>query len=178
VEVEVVLGEVREDAACEADPRNSAQLESVRRHLHRGRHVAPVNHPPEGVLEVDRLRRRALDLLLHASHHALHGSEQPGLAAGGLEQVADEEGRGGLAVRPCDAHHVQLGRRVVIKARGGGPHRGADVVHHHVRHAQLERALRDERRGPPLHRIRSEIMAVRAEARHAKKERPRGDALA
>src|ERR671911_843448 len=139
---------------------------------------AAIHHPPEGVLEVDGLGRRALHLLLHSSHHALHRAEEPRSATGCLEQVADQEGGRGLAVGPGYANHVELGRRVSVEACGGGPHRGADVVHDHVRHAELQRALRDQRRGAAVHRVWSEIVAVRAKAGDAKKERPRSDALA
>ena len=66
VEVEVVLGEVREHAAREADARHAAELEGVRGDLHRRGAVAAVAHAPEGLLEVDRLGRRSLDVLLHA----------------------------------------------------------------------------------------------------------------
>ena len=147
VEVEVVLGQVREHAAREADAATPAELERVRGDLHRARAVAGVEHPPEGGLEVDRLGRRALDLLLHPAHHALDRAEQARLAPRRLEQVADQEGGGGLAVRAGDADHLELGGRIAVEAGRRGAHRGAHVVHHHLGHAEARAAAR--RPAPP-----------------------------
>ena len=61
VEVEVVLGEVGEDAAAKWIAVGAVQLERVRGDLHRARPVARVEHRPERRLQVDRLGRRALD---------------------------------------------------------------------------------------------------------------------
>ena len=104
----MVLREVGEDAAGEADPRRPAELERVRGDLHRAGLVAAVEHAPEGGLEVDRLGRRPFDLLLHAPHDALDRAEQAALDPGRVEQVPDEERRGGLAVRPGDADDGEL----------------------------------------------------------------------
>ena len=101
----------------------------------------------EGVLQVDRLRRGALHLLLEPAHHALDRAQQPAVAARGLEQVADQEGGGGLAVGAGDAHQLELGRGVAVEAGGGRAHGGAHVVDHELRHPEPERALADERRG-------------------------------
>ena len=178
MEVEVVLGEVREHPAGEADSGHAAQLERVRGDLHRAGHVAAVHHAAEGLLQVDRLGRRALDLLLDSRHHALDRAEQPALPPRGLEQMANQEGRGRLAVRAGHADERELRRRVAVEARGGRTHGGADVVHQHLGHPKTQRPLADERHGAPLDRVRSEVVAVRPEPGHAKKERPRGDALA
>jgi hypothetical protein len=149
VEVEMVLGQVGEDAAGEADPGDAAELERVRGDLHGRRAVAGVEHSPEGGLEIDRLGRRPLDLLLYAADDALDGPQQARLAPGRLEQVPDEEGRGRLAVRARDADHVELRGRVAIETRRCGPHRGADVLYDQLGHAEVEPPLGHERRGPP-----------------------------
>ena len=67
-----------------------------------------VEHPPEGRLQVDRLRRRPHDLLLDPADHLLHRPEQPALDAGRLEDLADQEGGGRLAVGPGDPDDPQL----------------------------------------------------------------------
>jgi hypothetical protein len=55
VQVEVVLGQVRERERGEADPVEAPELGAVRRRLHRGAAVARVEHLAERALEVDRL---------------------------------------------------------------------------------------------------------------------------
>ena len=99
---------------------------------------------------------------------------RPGLPAGGLEQVANEERRGGLAVGAGDAHHVELGRRIAVEACRSRPHRRPHVVHHDLRHAEVEPPLGHERGGTALDRIRSEIVAVRRGSRARKKRAPPG----
>ena len=141
VEVEVVLGEVGEHLAREADASGAAELERVRRDLHGHCRVAGVEHAPEGRLEVDRLGRRPLHLLLRAADDPLDRSEQPGLPPRPLQQVAYEEGGRRLAVRAGDAHHVELGGGIAVEARRRGTHRGPHVVHHELGHPELQPAL-------------------------------------
>ena len=61
------------------------------------------SHAPEGRLEVDRLGRRALDLLLDPADDPLHGPEQAGLDARRASRTwRTQEGGGRLAVRAGD----------------------------------------------------------------------------
>ena len=177
VEVEMVLGEVREQLHREPDARDAAELDRVRGHLHGDGRVAGVEHAREGRLEVDRLGRGALDLLLHPADDPLDGAEQAGLVPGGLEQVPDEERGRRLAVRAGDAHHVEPGGRISVEASRRGAHGGAHVVDHDLRDAQVQPALGDERHRAPFHGLGSELVPVTREARHAKKQRPWGDAV-
>ena len=174
----MVLGQVGEDAAAEGDSGHAAELERVRGDLHRAGHVAAVEHAPERVLEVDRLGGRALYLLLDAGDDSFDGAEQAAPVPGRLEQVPDQEGRRRLAVGAGDADQLHLRRRIAIEAGRRWAHRSAHVVDHHLGHTEPERALADERRRAARDRVGSEVVAVRAESGHAKKERPRGDALA
>ena len=178
VEVEVVLREIGEDPAREADPGRTPELQGVGGHLHRAGAVARVEHSPKRRLEVDRLGRRALHLLLHSPDHAFDRSEQAAAPAACLEQVADQEGGGGLAVRAGDADHFELRGRIPVEARRNGSHGRADVVDDQLRHSQPEPALAYERDRSALDRIGGEIVAVGPKAGHAKKERPWRDALA
>ena len=169
----MVLGEVREDPAREADARRAAELEGVRGHLHHARRVARVDHPAEGGLEVDGLRRRALDGLLGPAHHLPHGAEQAGAHPGRLEDLAHEEGRGGLAVRAGDAHHPQRarsGRRE--SARRPAPSRARTSGTTTSGTPRSERPLADQRGGAALDGVGGEVVAVAREAGHAEEERP------
>ena len=155
MEVEVVLGEVREGADGEADPVDPVQAQRVRGDLHRAGAVAAVDHPAEGLLQLDRLRRRALDLLVHTAHDPLDGAQQPGLDALALEDVADQEGGRGLAVGAGDPGDAQLGGGIAVEADRGVRHRRAGIADldlDHVR-VELERTLDDDGRGTGLDRV-------------------------
>ena len=98
----MVLGQVGEHGDREADSGRPPERERVRGDLHRAGLVAGVEHAAKGGLEIDRLGRRPLDLLLHAADHLLHGPEEPGPDPLGLEHVPDQEGGRRLAVGAGD----------------------------------------------------------------------------
>ena len=99
VEVEVVLGQVREDERREAHAVEPAELRAVRGRLHRAAAVTAVEHLAEAALEVDRLRRRPEGRTALAADPALDRAEQAGPpAARGEDRVEQERGRG-LPVR-------------------------------------------------------------------------------
>ena len=130
MEVEVVLGQVGEDRGGEVDRVGPVELERVRGDLHRAGPIAASSISRNVALQVDRLRRRPLDLVLDAADHALDGAEQPGRAAVGLEQRAHQEGRRRLAVRPGDADDRERGRRVAVERapRPGPSRRGREAT--------------------------------------------------
>ena len=99
----------------EVDRVGAVQGQRVRGDLHRAGPVAAVEHPPEGRLQVDRLRRRPLDLLLDPADHLLHRPQQPALDPRRLEDLADQERRRRLAVGPGDPDHPQLRGRVALE---------------------------------------------------------------
>jgi len=175
VEVEVVLREVREHRDGPVDRVGAVQLERVRAGLHRAGHVARLEHPGEGRLQVDGLGRGVRERGLLAADDALDRPEERGRPARGLEQLAHEERGGRLAVRPGHADDVQPRRRIAVEAGGDARHRDAHVVDDHLRHAQAERALDDQRRGTARDRVGRELMPVAGEAGHAEEERPGPD---
>ena len=93
----------------------------------------PVEHPPEGRLQVDRLRRRPLDLLLDPADDLLHRAQQPARDPGRLEDLADQERRRRLAVGPGHPDDPQLRRRVAPEARRQRRHRRPRVGDHDLR---------------------------------------------
>ncbi len=173
VEIEVILRQVREDRRGQMDRVGPMQRQRVRGDLDRTRLVTGLEHRPERPLQVDRLRSRALDIALVAAHDALHRPEQAGLAAGRLQQRADQKRRRRLAVRAGHADHLQRGRRVAVEGGRGGGHRRADIGHHDLRHAQAERPLDDQRHSPALDRIAGELMPVAREPGNAEEQRAR-----
>jgi hypothetical protein len=171
MEVQVVLGEVREDRDVPVDRVGAPELEGVAGDLHRARAVATVEHLGERRLQIDRLGRRALGRALVPADPRGDRAEQPGLQPSGLEQRADDEARRGLAVGPGDADDRQPVGRVAVEARGGRRHRRADGGDAHLGHAEAERALDDERGGAPGDGVEREVVAVAREARNAEEER-------
>ena len=168
----MVLREVGEDRGRDVDAVGAPQLERVRGDLHHAGAVTAVEHLAERALEVDRLRSRAHGRPLLARDHGGHGAEQAGLAPGRLQQRADEERRGGLAVGPRDSHYGQAARGVPVEAGGGDRHRRADVLDLHLGHAEAERARDDERGGSALDRVGREVVPVAGEAGDAEEQGP------
>ena len=150
-----------------------AQLERVRGDLHRARRVARRRASPRNVaLEVDRLGRRAHGrALAPADRPTSTVAEQPARPPGRLEQRADEERRGRLAVGAGDPDDRQPRRRIAVEARRGERHRGADVLDHDLRHAEPERPRDDERRRAARDGVGREVVAVAGEPRDAEEQR-------
>src|SRR5215213_6818453 len=111
-----------------------------------------VDHAAEGGLEVDRLRRRALDRLDLPADHTLDRAQEPGPDALALEDVADEEGRRRLAVRAGDPDHVEVVGGVAVEAHRRVGHCSARVRDPRLDDVRLELewALDDDRGGAGL----------------------------
>ena len=174
LEVEMVLGQVREHGRGEGDRLGAPERQRVRGDLHRARPVAPVEHRPQIGLQVDRLGRRALDRPLAARDHRLDGADQPAAAAGArrraFEQRAQEIGDRGLAVGAGDTHHAQLAGGVTVEGRRQRRHRRAHRWHEDLGHAEPERALDDQRAGARRHGLGRELVPVALKAAHAEEE--------
>src|SRR5207253_8002255 len=93
VEVEVILGEVREGKSGKADAVEPPELGAVRGRLQGHAAVARVEHLAKGALEVDRLRGRPDGRAPLTSHTRLDGAEQTGREACGLEDRVEQECR-------------------------------------------------------------------------------------
>ena len=166
MEVEVVLGQVRERGDREPDPVGAVQGERVRGDLHRAGAVAAVDHPPERLLQVDRLRGRPLNRLLGPRHDPLDGPQQAGLNAGVLEDLTNQERGRRLPVRAGDAEHPQLRRRIAVEADRRVRHRRAGVRDLGLDDPglELEAPLDDHGDRAGLHRERGELVPVGREA--------------
>ena len=116
--VEMLVGQVGEDARGEGEPVEPALVEAVRGGLHRHVGHAPRRKRGQGRLQVDRPRRgqACRPSRAPAPRAPSKAPRVPMLArrAVGVEQVAHEPGRGGLAVGAGDAdqgHAPPAGRR-------------------------------------------------------------------
>ena len=77
-----------------------------------------------------------------------------------------------LPLVPVMPDHLQLGGGIAVEAGGRGAHRRAHVGHDQLGHAELQRALADQRHGAALDGVGSEVVAVRAEPGTQKKSAP------
>ena len=102
---------------------------------------------------------RSTRLLLPADH-LLDVPSRPQLLPAASRIVADQKGRRRLAVGAGDPDHGQLGGRVAEEARRERGHRRARVGDQHLGHADVERALDDERRRAASTGGRREVVAV------------------
>src|SRR5262249_19889320 len=116
------------------------------------------------------LGRRPLNLLDLAADDALDCPEEAAPAPGRLEQLADQEGRRGLAVRPRDPDDRELRGRVVVQRRCDRRHRGPGILDLRLRHAHVQLPLDDQRRSAALDRCLREVVTVAALAPDAEEE--------
>ena len=175
VEVQVVLGQVREDRDGEVDRVRAPQFQGMGGDLHHARPIATIDHLAKRALQVDRLRSRANHFVLLPADHRRDGPEQPGPAVVGLEQCAGDERGCGLAVGARDADGLELRGRVAVEASRGRSHRRADAVHVDLRNAEVQRALDDERGRAASDRLGGEVVAVAREPGDAEEQRPGRD---
>ena len=170
VEVEMVLGQVRENRNVEVGALGPSQGQGVAGDLHgRAGHTA-LTHQREQAVQVGGLGcgQRGLDTLVPDPH--LDRSDQsgahPGPAQPGLEQVADA----GLAAGAGRTHKEELLDGVVEHPGGGTPQGGA-----HVRHDEYRKPgglgpvgtcrVGHDRGRPRPGRLVGELGAVHAHAR-------------
>ena len=139
VEVEMVLGQVREHERVEADAVESAQRRRMRRGFERDAAVAGVEHLAERALEVDRLGRRADDRAHLAADAALHRAEQAGTLPILVEDRPEQVRGRRLSVRARDPRHGELLRRLAEEQVGRDRHRHARFVDDELRHRLVRR---------------------------------------
>ena len=143
VVVEVVVRDVRKDAAREIEAPRAFLHDGVRRTLHETVCAPGVGHFTHHSVQADRIGRGVGGFDLAAVDLVDHRRDQPGLVAHGPHQIVEQRRGRGLAVGPGDAHEFQLAARVVVERRGHighGPRRVPDE--------NISDALRRIRRHP------------------------------
>ena len=165
VEVEVVLGEVREHGHVEGDAVHAVERERVGGHLHRHPAHAGRHHLREQPLQLDRLGRGLTRVASPAADDVLDGADDARLEAAGPEERLAEVRRGGLAVRARDADDGQ-GSRGMAVVGVGQPRQGPPGVRDQDPSDGLSRQgvrrLRHDRMGAALDRLGDEAVAVGA----------------
>ena len=97
----------------------------------------------------------------------------PVAAARGLEDRADERGRGRLAVRSRHARHLEAFTRAPEELVGRDRHRRADVLDDELWHGDVDRSRDDERHGASTDGFGGQVVTVRPAAADAEEERAR-----
>ena len=104
----MVACQVREHSRRKRHPIHASQRQRVRRHFHRARAAALVDHLAKQRLDVRCLRRRARRFVDDVADAVGHRAEQAAPDAGRLENRRDEIRRRGLAVGAGDPDHLHL----------------------------------------------------------------------
>ena len=171
VEVEVILGQVREDEDREARPLQPSLRRRHRRRLHHADAIPRSEHLAEEALQVDRLRCVEADLAHVVTDSPLDVGQQARLLPGRGENRRQEIRSRRLPVRARDRRDRQLGRRVSEELDSRERHRGPHARHDQLWDFEVEWPLDDERDRPLLDRCRSEVVAVCPRSRDAEKQR-------
>ena len=174
VEIQVVLGQIGEDAHRVVDAVHPVQRQSVGGGLHHHMGAAGGAHPGKQLLELQGLRRGALGGHHLVADQILVGADQAHLGPqllfqDGLQQVSG----GSLAVGAGDGHHGHAVRRMAVVVCGHHRQGPAGVLHQDIGHgAVLRRPLAHHRGGPRRHGLSDIGVAVGGKAGHGHKDVP------
>ena len=180
VVVEVVVAQIGEDGHVEMDALHPGLDQRMAGHLH-GHGVTTavgelaIAHLGQHALHLGRLRRGA---------DAREGAHHVGRSAGGLEEVPEQLGHRGLAVRPGDADHQEVAGREPVEGGGQAGHDRADGARGDERldHGSIEQlgdeVLAQQPDRAAVHGLGGEGVAVaevaRARSRTGPRARPGG----
>ena len=128
MEVEVIAGEIGEDAGGKAESVGAAQRQGVRRDLDGAGAGAAIDHLPQQPLQIRGLRRRARRLGLMIADPRADGTDTPAHDPGRLEDGGDEIRGGCLAVRAGDPDQAQRVAGIAVEHRGQRRQRETRVV--------------------------------------------------
>ena len=179
VVVEVVVGDVGEDATGEIEAPRALLHDGVRRTLHEAEFAPGVGHLAHHGVQADRVGRRVRRPDFAAVDPIDHRRDQPRAVAQRPHQVVEQRGGRRLAVRAGDAHQLQLAARMAVECRGHVGQRPGRIADAHVGHPGSRlggHPLADHRRGAPSDGRRNEVVAVGLRSRHGEETvaRPHG----
>ncbi len=178
VELEVLVGEVRDDRHVVGDGVDSAEGEAMRCRLHDGRAVAGDDHGPQCRLQSRGVRCRGMGLVrfLDAADPGCGGAGHPRPDAGSLEGGDCEERGGRLSVCAGDADHAEVAARVAVPPRRCRSEGGRGCGHDELRDGSVGDGTLDDRgRRPGGGRCCNVVMAIDVETGDRHEERPGSD---
>ena len=139
VEIEVILGQVREHTDVEGNTRNSLLSNPMRRYLHGDTSAIRVHHFTEQPLHIRRLRSRMRRILHFITDDVVNRTNKASTMQHRLEQVMNQIGCGCLTVSPGHTNHGNLPTRVVLQIGRRNPHRQSWVRNVDPRSLKLTR---------------------------------------
>ena len=134
----MVVSEVAENATGKGQSSYAVLDDAVAAYLHKGILTACLHHAAQQAVQLQRIGGGMGGRHLLVVNLVDDGGEEPRMAPVGTEQAVQQCDRGGLAVGPCDAHQLQLPRRVAVKVVGHHAQRQVAVFYHHISHALLQ----------------------------------------
>ena len=161
--IQVVAGQVGEDADIPLDALDALLLQRVRADFHHAGLAIGAEHLGHHLLDFERLGRGAL-----GGNHALadlvaHGADQAALDASRLQYLLDHEGHSGLAVRAGDPNDPELFAGILVVGRRGPGQGFARVRDPDAGHALRTQPVlfADNRRRAALDGAADEVVSVR-----------------
>ena len=112
VVIQVVVGQIGEDATGEMQPCNTVLRHTVRAHLHEGIFAARIDHLLQQGVQLNRVGRSVCRRDDFTVDDVLNRREQPAVVARFGEEPVQQSGDGGLAVGAGHAHQFQLLRGI------------------------------------------------------------------
>ena len=174
VQLEMLVGEVREDRDVVGDARDAIEGEPVRGRLDDGEVVAGVDHGPQRRLELGRLGGRGVRLVgvRPAADPRRDGADHPGPPTRGLERRDRQVGGRRLAVRARDPDDRELMRGIAVPPRRGAGEGRPRRVHDDLRGGHVgEWPLHDHGGRTTVRRGGREVVAVGVLAGHGHEQR-------
>ncbi len=175
VVVEMILREVGEGGGLEAQERGALLVQRVGGDLHHRRVAAGAAHRGQQPLQLTGVGRGPRGRNRAAAVLDLYGGQQAGRAAAGTQQLAQQPGGGGFAVRAGDAGHAQrTGGPAVQRGCEAGQRTARIIDRNRLFGRVAHRRLRQHRDRPLGQRGRGITRAIVTAAgqRHEKIARP------
>ncbi len=146
VVVQVVTGQVGEDAPREGQPSYPVLCHAVAAHLHEGILASLVGHLSQQLVERDRVGGGALGGNGAPVDIVAHGAAQPAFVSHTPEHIVKHRGNGGLPVGAGHAHQFHPAAGIARAGGGQGAHGQLGVGIHQIGHS-VARVLRQDLTG-------------------------------
>ena len=174
VELQVLVGQVRQDRDVVLDRPNPPEGQPVRRGLEDRGLVTGQDHRSERGLEHRGLRRGGVDLVrcLQPADPCRGGAGHPGPDPGRLERRGGQEAGRRLAVRAGHAEDRQVVARVAVPPARSRRERGRRGIDDELGQVRLRHGVLDERRcRAPCRGLHDELVSIHVQSGHGHEQR-------
>ena len=173
--VEVVAGEISEDATGKLESVDTVLHASVRTHLHEGIFTSCLHHLVQETVEGEVVGGGLLSGLHALVDDVAHRREQSRLESHEIGKLIKQSGDGCLAIGAGNAHELELRRGIVIPCACQVGKGDVAVLHQHIGDMLAGSAgqlLTHHRCGTILRHLRQELVGIDAHTPHSHKEAP------